>query len=238
MALLYESTIPVVPGIELRVPSVREVYENQESFYGSVAIFLSTPYDLMLTLHQQGIDFSTITSWEMFCKLFGVLKNYDTSLLFKDLDLTEFIPVKVKDTGEHIFYNPRTDVRLDKLAYNKISKILCKLLFTEKVNKHAANEEAKKYLLDLAEKKAKRRARKKDGAERSQLEDIIISLVNTNEFPYNYETVKDISIFQLYASLHQVSSKIKFDNLMIGCYAGTVDTKTLDPKDLTWFYNI
>ena len=68
----------------------------------------------------------------------------------------------------------------------------------------------------------------------SQIEKYIIALVNASEFPYNYETVLELTIKQFYASLHQITKKIKYDNLMIGCYAGTVDMKELDQDELNW----
>ena len=80
------------------------------------------------------------------------------------------------------------------------------------------------------------RRRKKSRAE-SQIEKYIIALVNTSEFPYTYETVLGLTINQFYASLHQIVKKIKYDNLMIGCYAGTVNMKELDQNELNCISN-
>lgn len=69
------------------------------------------------------------------------------------------------------------------------------------------------------------------------LEDYIVALVNTEQFPYNYKTVRDISIIQFYASLNQISHKIKFDNTMVGYYAGTVKLDDISESDRSWILN-
>ena len=87
-------------------------------------------------------------------------------------------------------------------------------------------------MLEKARKKLNRKKRKKQPD--SQLEDLIISLVNTAEFPYDYMSVKGISIYQFYASLKQVTHKVKFDKTMIGVYAGTVAFDKLDMDERSW----
>ena len=87
-------------------------------------------------------------------------------------------------------------------------------------------------MLEKARKKMKRKKRQKQPD--SQIEDLIVALVNTAEFPYNYESVKDISIYQFYASLKQVTHKVKFDKTMIGVYAGTVQFDKLDMDERSW----
>lgn len=84
--------------------------------------------------------------------------------------------------------------------------------------------------------RAKLKRRKKQLTE-SQIDKYIVALVNTSEFPYTYESVLGLTINQFYASLHQIVRKIKYDNLMIGCYAGTVNTKELDQNELNWISN-
>ena len=87
-------------------------------------------------------------------------------------------------------------------------------------------------MLEKARKKMKRKKRRKQ--QESQIEDLIIALVNTAEFPYDYMSVRDISIYQFYASLKQVTHKVKFDKTMIGVYAGTVPFDKLAMDERSW----
>ena len=76
--------------------------------------------------------------------------------------------------------------------------------------------------------------KKPNPLELSQLEKLIIALVNSAEFSYDYESVKNISIYQFNLSLLQVVKRVKYDKLMIGCYAGTVNMQEIDKNELTW----
>lgn len=76
--------------------------------------------------------------------------------------------------------------------------------------------------------------RRKNRQEESQLESLIVALVNEEKFPYNYETVKDMTIYQFNQSLHQVIKNKDVGYRMIGVYGGTISSKDLKPDDLNW----
>ena len=86
-------------------------------------------------------------------------------------------------------------------------------------------------MIKRARIKQKRAAKK---PKKSQIEDLIISMVNTEQYKYDYEGTLGLTIYQFHSSVHQIIKKINFDNTMIGCYAGTVDTKKLDQEALNW----
>ena len=86
-------------------------------------------------------------------------------------------------------------------------------------------------MLERARKKLKRRRKK---AEASQLESLIIALVNTEQFPYKFDEVLDLTIYQFNESVLQVVKKIDFDNRMHGIYAGTISAKNMSQDYLNW----
>ena len=107
-----------------------------------------------------------------------------------------------------------------------------KINLFEKVKYKPGNESAKKYLLEKERKKQKRNAKK---PYEPYLEKLVVALVNTEEFPYNYETCMDLSIYKFNQSFKQIQHKISFNNTMVGVYAGTVDTSKMSNKDiLSW----
>ena len=63
---------------------------------------------------------------------------------------------------------------------------------------------------------------------------MVISLVNTEEFPYNYETVMDISIYKLNASWRQIQKKKHWEQTMNGVYFGSVDINKIDTEKISW----
>lgn len=231
---LYETSHRINDYITIKVPTIKDIIDNEEKYYGNIALIVATPYDMMVQLDDMKIDFTKINEWDLFCLLFNELRTRDLSLIFDGLDLKDFVAAENKQNGNIVLINPNTGAKIDRAIHDQICKYLRATLGLKKNDKNPANEEARKYMVERARRKLLRR--KKQLAE-SQIEKYIIALVNTSEFPYTYETVLGLTINQFYASLHQIVRKVKFDNIMIGCYAGTVNMKELDQNELNWISN-
>ena len=230
--LLYADRYNINDKVYVRIPTVGEVLDNEEKYFEIVYSIIATPYDLMVQLDDNGIDFTKVTAFDLFCLMFGHLKELDTSLVFGDLDLSKFNLAKNNQNGNIVLRDEENDITIDRAIHGQICACLRKLLNIPKTEKQPGNEEARRYMLEKARKKQKRKKRQKQPD--SQIEDLIIALVNTAEFPYDYSSVKDISIYQFYASLKQVTHKVKFDKTMIGVYAGTVQFDKLGMDERSW----
>ena len=233
---LYKKDYRINDDISVRIPLLRDVLDQEEKYYQNIATVIATPYDMMVQLDDSGVDFTTINDWDLFCMLFNDFKNGDLSLIFGDLDLSKFRHTADLRSGTIVLRDPATGITIDRAIHGQICAFLRKLLRIEKKEMYPANEEAKSYMIKRARQKQQRNKSRGKGRV-SQLENYIVSLVNTSEFPYDYESVLDLTIYQFYASVQQVTNKIRFDKLMIGCYAGTVNTKEINPKELNWISN-
>jgi len=78
------------------------------------------------------------------------------------------------------------------------------------------------------------RKRRNGEEEPSQLEQLIVALVNREEFKYDYESVKNLTVYQFYRSFYQIIHKVNYDNLMTGAYTGNVDTTKIKKSELSW----
>ncbi len=232
--LLYKNEYAISDKIKIIIPKVRDLIKDEASYYSNITLITATPYDMMVQLDDIGIDFTKIDDFELFCAIFNQLAESDTSLIFGDLNLTNFIPARINGSDEIILYDEINDITIDKTIYSQICEVLRLIHGYKRVNKRPANEEAKKFMIERARIKQKRERRKSKIKTTTQLEDLIISLVNTAEFPYDYRNVLDLTIYQFNSSLYQIIDKVRFDNLMIGCYAGTIDTDKLSKDELSW----
>lgn len=231
---LYETKHKINDFITIRVPTIKDIIENEDDYYGNVALIVATPYDMMVQLDDMKIDFTQINEWDLFLLLFNELRTRDLSLIFDGLNLRDFVTAENKQNGNIILVNPKTGVKIDRAIHDQICRYLRSTLRLQKNEKRPANEEARKFLIERTRTKLKRRRKQ---LVESQIEKYIVALVNTPEFPYTYESVLGLTINQFYASLHQIVKKIKYDKLMIGCYAGTVNMKELDQNELNWISN-
>lgn len=225
-----------VPDTQLsvRIPTVGEILEDEQNYYNIISSLTASPYQYMVQLNDVfHIDYTTMTDYELFMMLFSAYLQSDLSIVFGDLNISDF---KIKtDNQQNILMSPSSGIEINEKVYNDLANIIRKINLLEKVNYKPGNESAKKYLLEKERKKQKRNAKK---PYEPYLEKLVIALVNTSEFPYDYDSCMNLSIYRFNQSFKQIQHKIAFDKTMIGVYAGTVDTSKLSNKDaLTWIPN-
>lgn len=231
MGLLYEHSIRINDYIEVRIPTIEEIMHDEDLYYGMVSSLVSTPYDLMVQLDDIGVDFTTIDDFELFLIVFNSIRSCDTSLIFGDLDLSRFELAVNEQNGQPVIADIENGIVIDRAIHSQIAQALRKIHHLERNYRKAANDEAKRFLLDRARKKLLRSKRK---GVTSQLEPLIIAMVNTPEFKYDYDTVKALTIYQFNESVLQIVKKVDYLNRMHGVYSGTVSVKDLRPEDMNW----
>lgn len=229
--LLYAREFKINDKISIKVPTVGDILDNEDDYYGMVYSITATPYDMMVQLDDLGVDFTTISDFELFLFVFQMLRMQDTSLVFGSLDLSKF-RIDINDQNNMVVLKDEENgIVIDDWIHGEICSALRKIHGLKRNNKKPANGEAKKYMLERARKKLKRR---QGQVQESQLEGLIIALVNTEQFSYTYQTVRDMTIYQFNESLHQIIHKIDFDNKMRGIYSGTISSNDLNPDELNW----
>lgn len=229
--ILFKKTIDIIPGkIEIKIPLVGEIIEsNEEEYYDLVSLLTAMPIDCMVQLDDVGIDFTKINEYELFFMLFPSLQKSNTSLVFGELDLTKFRVEKNPLNDEYVLHDYENDIVIDRDIYTQIANVLRKIHNLEKNNKKPADEGTRQYLIERARKKMKRKRQYQ-----SQLELLIIALVNTEQCKYNFDGIKELSIYQFNECVRQIIKKIDYDNRMYGVYTGTINAKELNQNDLIW----
>lgn len=276
--------IKIIDGITVRIPTVGEILDDEQTYYSVTTSLTSAPFTYMVQLDDMGIDYTTIDDFALFRMLFCSYSNqivsytkdiYEIYKLIKDLpedsddyknglSAISLLKEKIKevgidtvfedlvmacecdgeivgfyeyeDTQTHEIYllNPATGVKIDRLVHMDLANAIRKINLYEKVNSKPGNESAKKYFLERERKKQKRNAKK---PYQPYLENMVFGLVNTAEFPYNFEECMELSIYNFNNSFRQVQHKINFDKTMIGVYAGTVNVSSMTNKELlSWLH--
>lgn len=234
ISLLKADHIDITPKIKIRIPTVGEILDDEQSYYAAVTSLTATPYQYMVQLDDIGIDYTTITDYDLFLMLFPLYAKSDTSLIFDNLYTADYGVYKDTTNDTTILYSETNliDGKIDEFVYMKIVEAIRKINNLERIKSKPGNEEAKRYLLKKERKKQKRNANK---PYEPYLEKLVVALVNRPEFKYNYEESMNLSIYQFNQSLQQIQTSINFDKTMIGVYAGTIDTsKMADKSNLSW----
>ena len=228
---LYKSEIVINDFVSIKIPTVGEILECEDAYYNLVQLLTAMPIDLMVLLDDAKIDFSTINDYDLFILMFNAIKQCDTKLIFGDLDLSPSEFAIDEQTGKAVYIDPKTERKFDRALQVNIAEALRKMHHLEKNTRKPGNEEAKKYMIERARKKMKRNRRRKQD---SQLESLIVAMVNTEQFKYDFAGTLELSIYQFNESVRQITHKQNYSNLMFGIYSGSIDPKTINQDDLNW----
>ena len=229
--LLYQKRYVINDFISIVIPTVGEIIDKEDAYYNLVSVLTAMPIDLMVQLEDAGIDFMSINEYELFLLMFAGFKDQDTSLIFGDLDLSKFKIAVNEQNGNMVLRDEENDIKIDRAIHSQIAGVLRKIHHLEKNRRKPANDEAKEFMLKRARDKMKRRKNRKED---SQLEALIVAMVNTEQYKYDFEGTRELSIYQFNESARQVIKKVDYDNRMYGVYTGSINAKDLSQDDLNW----
>lgn len=229
--LLYKDRYDINESISVCIPTVEQILEDEDTYNNMVFLLTASPIDMLVQLDEAGIDFTTISDFDLFLMIFEELKTRDTSLIFGDLNLSNFEYAVDGESEKVVLVDRENDIVINNRVHGQIAATLRKIHHLEKNRQKPGNKEAKEYMIERAKIKAKRR---KNIKEDSQLESLIIAMVSTEQFKYNFEEVKKLTIYQFNESVRQIIKKVEYDNRMHGIYSGTINAKDLNKDDLNW----
>lgn len=229
--LLYKREYAINDSIKIHIPSVGEIIDCEDNYYSLISVLTAMPIDMMVQLDDAKIDFTTIDEYELFLLIFPTLRTQDTSLVFGDLDLSKFNIAISEQNGNILLRDEENGIDIDRAIHGQIAGVLRLIHHLEKNRRKPANPEAKEFMLKRARDKIRRHANR---TEDSQLESLIIAMVNTEQYKYDFEGTRELSIYQFNESVRQIIKKVDYDNRMHGIYAGTINVKELSQDDLNW----
>lgn len=251
-SLLISNEITISDDIVIKIPSVGDILDDEEYYYRTVNQITASPYSMMVQLDDIGIDYTTMTDYLLFLMCAHSIFCKDLSLIFGDtfLSLQEILSsntisqekknkvlclVKKADNDDPCLYDSVDDILIDEYVYNKIADSLREINMLKKDSRKAGNDAAKEYLI---KKNRRYQQRHKNDKYKPFLENLVVALVNKQEFKYNYEETMDLSLYNFNRSLKQIKHVVNFDKTVTGIYAGTVDTAKITDKSIFNFIQI
>lgn len=229
--LLFAREYKINEHIGVVVPEVGAILDSEDNYYGLVSMLTAMPIDMMVQLDDVGIDFTEINEYELFLLLFPAIQESDTSLIFGSLDLRKFRMEINEQSKLPVLRDEDTGAVIDRSIHSHIASVLRKIHHIDQNRRRPGNSDAKEFMIERARQKMRRKQRQKQD---SVLEEQIVALVCTEQYKYDFESTRSLTIYQFQECLHQIINKIDYDNRMHGVYAGTVRAKDLSQSDLNW----
>lgn len=219
LSLIGRKTYKYNDNIIINIPTLQQVRgENdseESSFWGDVNLFVQTPSDLISELDSMGIDFEQVSDYELFTLLFIMRKKTESihnSILFKNFSFWDLEIIDME--GNTVFVDDNGKVIIDETVYNDIAQIISTFTGHKRTpKKKFGNTFAKKKRIeqDYRQKEKARNSKKKQS---NFLDSIILRLVCNANFPYNFETIQDVTIYDLIYSLKQIDKDIEVTDIM------------------------
>ena len=222
--------------IVIHQPTLSEICDyGERNYYNMIYQLTSTPQSMKSQLWDIGIDYTEITPYQLFYNfLYKIYPQEQTSILFGDLDLTNFQVMQRKDDKSVALcqYIDNDLVIIDEFTYNVIVDYLRAVHNIEKDERMPANESTKMILIEDDRDAIEINQRKEY---HSQLKNLISSMINCEGFKYNHSQVWDMKINAFMDSVKRIT-KIKNANLLLQSgYSGFgINLKDVDKKQLNW----
>jgi len=220
-------------------PTIAEISDFGEfNYLALVNYVVMRPYDDMVNLWDEGIDYETVSDFELFIRnvlSLGFTPEY-SRLLFGDLNFSTF-NVGINPQNEELMITDG-DVIIDRNVYQQIVNYV---RFINYIDSEIQNEikpaslATKKYLIKRMRRKQEFNAKKEP---KQHIANLVSSLVNIPNTNYSYEGVMGLHISQLYDSFYRIMKRDNSHYVKQAIYSGTINPKDIDNSVLEWFGSI
>ena len=193
-------------NLTVYIPTVQEVADFGEDIYFHVLnAIIRKPYDIAVELDDNGIDYQSITDWDLFVDTASQIPIEYSCILFGKFDFSK-LKAYVNDEGTKILVNQENpDIVIDEAIYRIIVTYLRYIHFiSEKVEYDVGNSIAKKFLLERMRRKQKKALKDYLSGKKkrhSQLADMIKFCVNNAGMETSAEVLCTVYITELWTHL-------------------------------------
>lgn len=234
LKILRGQDIKISDSITLHQPTINEIEEYGEmQFYSVFSTLCAVSSDLKSELWDKGIDWTTLEDFELFFMLSRTYTPSDTAIIIPGIDLSKLEPMM--DNNNNMVLVSKEDNNIITFDdYQVMIEYIREFLGIQpKVERKIHDKYTKLALLEDDRRKKRAQIGK---PYKPLLLPMVVTLVNTEEFSYDYTTVFNITINQLTKSYIQIQKKKQANALMQGSLSGFIDTSKIKVADLNWCY--
>lgn len=234
LQIYFGNDLVINDRIKVRQPTIRDIVAiGEEKYYSMVYALTAISSDMKSTLWDAGIDWTNVSDLEMFYLMASGIPQHETEVLFGDLDLTK-LTARRRDDGA-LFLTIDDGIVIDMYVHKKILDFLCQVHNMRKQPEFAGNKLTKMVMID-DDRQRKKRIKDKDYS--SVLLPLISSMVNSEGFKYNIETVQDMKLYAFMDSVRRIQVIKNVAHLTTAYYSGNLDTDKFDKSKLDWLCNL
>ena len=252
--------LEVLPNIKVRHPKVADILDLHgglmcEDYYWSyVSLLLADPYDHMVYLDDNGIDYEAVTSFDVFVLRWNsAVKDYIANRSY--YDERGYSPASMFTDALAFFFGAEREYEvvsihdqvlivdmcdqswaLNKSAFMLASEFIRTMnCVTTEGHIKPATPFAKKILIeDMRAEQKKQRLKKVEDERPHQIADAMASVFAGGAGTITPDNYRSVSIYQLLTTAHSIQRQMAVQALMHGMYSGMMKTDKITDKDLRW----
>lgn len=224
--------------ITIRQPSLDEIIEyGEHKYYSMVYTLCSVGADLKWQLDDMGVDYTQIEDFELFYSVLSRGFNVEkTKILFGDtIDFSKMQLLYNKQLQENVLVQVFDDgscLQIDRYAYTCIVSVLRKMHKIKRNDELPGNETTRQILIEDAREEYEA---SKDKPAKAYLLSLISSVVNSEGFKRNDETVFDMKIYAFMDSVARIGKIKNAELLLQSGYSGFgIDLKKINKDEINW----
>ena len=224
-------------------PTIGDIMElGEEKFYSVVNVFIANSTMYRLQLWDLGIDWNTVSDFQIFSMLVTNLLVDDTRILFGDIDFTTFefytkktISEDEEEVTEIVLYSPVFDIEINEQVHAQMSLYIKTMMnIFPKVEK-AKGKTTKQWIIDEEREKQKQN---KDKEYSSSLLPLISGCLNHAGFKYKKAELKEVGIIEFMDSVQRLQVYESTTALLRGAYSGFMDTSKVSKEEFNFMREI
>lgn len=228
LLLYFGDDYVINDSIQIHQPLVGEIVNCERDYFSVIHTLTAIPSDLKSQLWDIGLDWCQVDDFELFRMLAPTLTQDKTAILFGELDFSNMKQYQNKN-GDIVLADKEAGIIIDQLIYTRMMNYLRKLHnITPKVEK-TKSKTVKKWLIDEDRKKI-------ELAKTKPFKSYLLPLISSVKVKQGYtkEYVRNMGMYELFDDIARLQIIHNADHLLSAAYAGTIDMKKIDKKELNW----
>ena len=228
-------------SITIDIPTVGDIMElGEKKFYSTLGIFVTNTTAYRLMLDEIGLDWNTLSDFELFCMLYSQLNSEATKLMFGNLDFTKFVLYKkhLDDKDEVVLWNQEDNIEINEDVYQHIAQYL-RAVFNMYPEEKITDDPVLKQWYIYKDKRnveiAQKTKKKEDG---NSILPLISACVNHPGFKYRPMELRHVNVCEFYDSVRRLQVYENTTALIKGSYSGMIDSSKIDKEQFNFMRDI
>lgn len=232
-----------IGSITIYTPSIGDVIKvGQTAFFETLSVFVTNPTQNRLPLWEAGIDWNTINDFQLFCILYKTINPQVSSLLFGNLDWTDFElytkHFSDEEEGEIVLASKHQEIEINENVYNHIHQYLQTMFNIHPEDELTDGQTMKELWIHKDRVEREQKKRKSSTNNESSFKSLISACVNHPGFKYKLKELREVNIAEFYDSVARLQIYETSTACLKGLYSGFVDGSKIDPENYNIFKNM